>query len=849
MASIIKNKDIYDPSQGDPLKTLHDGLDLLDKKLADIGKKVNTFQSELLQVSKTGGGDELKRLAEGIQKLNTETTKYTKVSETRNKIAKQIETAESKLVSLYDAEAQQLAEVRLEIQQRNAQLKQQAKDNKVASDSIAGLNIQLSRLRKEYDTLSKEQRESEAVGGRLLKQIQVLDAETKQLTASTGRFQKNVGNYPGLFNNTTFSLRGLGQELLGAAGIVGGVQLLVEGFRAFTDQVQKNIDVTKQLNASFNIGSREARFYAADILAIADTFDQDYNEVAQAAISVSKQLGIGVGEATDLIEEGFLKGSNNSGEFLDILKEYPAQFAAAGIGADQAFAIINQQVTEGIYSDKGVDAIKEGGLRLRENTKAVREALAPLDESIKKQIEQEVAAGRSFEAIKLVSEALNDASLTADQTQAIIADVFGGAGEDAGLAYLQTLKDIDSNLDNVGVSATEAEQSNLNLSKSWNNFIAGVSDSDGVFQKVFSTFKNLLAGAVNSLTLLIDKLNGGESATSAIGRAIEKLKAQQKAQAEGEVQNNATINQSEAQLASNRAARHQAWLARQRQIQAEQAKQIVNSNKRIAQIDKEIAKIDEQSEADEEAALAEIERTIAKEEELSEFKTELQDFEVARAEELAAKLVEIEKEYNEQRRQVLADTANFAGEQFVNLIASGELSFKEFGKFLVTTALDVIERLILLAIAETTAKEIASKGIAGIATGALLVGVIRGTFAAIKSQVQNFATGTEYVNGPGTETSDSIPANLSKGERVLDAYENKKLLKEGIGNKELADLAILGKYSLGAGSSGILQSINDNQKKLLETAKRGGFPYEKDGYIVIERANGKIEMFKKQNDK
>jgi hypothetical protein len=55
-------------------------------------------------------------------------------------------------------------------------------------------------------------------------------------------------------------------------------------------------------------------------------------------------------------------------------------------------------------------------------------------------------------------------------------------------------------------------------------------------------------------------------------------------------------------------------------------------------------------------------------------------------------------------------------------------------------------------------------------------------------KIPKFAKGTEYVQGGGTETSDSVPAMLSRGERVIDAKTN-KLLK-GIPNKMLPQLLI-----------------------------------------------------------
>jgi len=56
------------------------------------------------------------------------------------------------------------------------------------------------------------------------------------------------------------------------------------------------------------------------------------------------------------------------------------------------------------------------------------------------------------------------------------------------------------------------------------------------------------------------------------------------------------------------------------------------------------------------------------------------------------------------------------------------------------------------------------------------------------TKIPKFAKGTEYVKGGGTETSDSVPAMLSRGERVIDAKTN-KLLK-GIPNKMLPQLLI-----------------------------------------------------------
>lgn len=76
------------------------------------------------------------------------------------------------------------------------------------------------------------------------------------------------------------------------------------------------------------------------------------------------------------------------------------------------------------------------------------------------------------------------------------------------------------------------------------------------------------------------------------------------------------------------------------------------------------------------------------------------------------------------------------------------------------------------------------------ATIASSLATVANAFGALPA----FKEGTDYVQGPGTETSDSITARLSKGERVVNAYQNKDLRSIGIiTNKDLVEYAKLGK--------------------------------------------------------
>jgi tape measure domain-containing protein len=82
-----------------------------------------------------------------------------------------------------------------------------------------------------------------------------------------------------------------------------------------------------------------------------------------------------------------------------------------------------------------------------------------------------------------------------------------------------------------------------------------------------------------------------------------------------------------------------------------------------------------------------------------------------------------------------------------------------------------------------------------------------------------FAKGTEYVEGAGTGTSDSIMARLSKGERVMTARQNKPLLDMGIKNDDIPKI-VLDYMSLtsgrtkGSNSRGIERKLDDLNRSI-----------------------------------
>lgn len=83
---------------------------------------------------------------------------------------------------------------KVEQQAYNAAIKDQIKLEQAAEGSINQKRVQLKQLQQQYDSLAESQRNTDD-GKKLLKQVQDLDTELKDLEGTTGRFQRNVGNY------------------------------------------------------------------------------------------------------------------------------------------------------------------------------------------------------------------------------------------------------------------------------------------------------------------------------------------------------------------------------------------------------------------------------------------------------------------------------------------------------------------------------------------------------------------------------------------------------------------------------------------------------------------------------
>ena len=204
----------------------------------------------------------------------------------------------------------------------------------------------------------------------------------------------------------------------------------------------------------------ELRVLGNQAQAMSSAFGTDINETMLAANSLAKGFGITAQDAMRLVQDGMVSGANANGQFLDVLKEYPRYFKEAGISAEAFVAITTNAARQGVFSDKGVDAIKEANIRLREMTPATQAALEGIGMSAEA-VQQALRDGSAttFEVMQNVAMKLRELPAASSEVGTALADIFGGPGEDAGLEYIKTLADIETDMGKVKAGADDYSKS------------------------------------------------------------------------------------------------------------------------------------------------------------------------------------------------------------------------------------------------------------------------------------------------------------------------------------------------------------------------------------------------------
>lgn len=375
-------------------------------------------------------------------------------------------------------------------------------------------NLELAKTERIYDQMKKNQRE-------LLDETKkTIDVQEDQ-TAAMSEFGNSVieawralasGDLAGFraaWSGITAGIKSATRAALAfIATPIGATITLLVGLGA---GAKKLFDYNKELHKlneelrALGVSALEMVEVRSEVQATAKTFDKEFSEIAKKAKGLSETFKISMAEANDIIARGLADGGKMNSEFLDSLGEYDTFFADAGYSAQSFVDIINQGYELGIYTDKLPDAIKEASLSLREQTTATRDALInAFGASFTEELLEKIDAGQITvsEGLREIAIQSEKTGLTQQQQAQLTADVFRGAGEDAGGA-MKVLEAISKSAQRELSAVAKSELEVLEANKRLNEAQAELFEIGGleeVWNKVKSAALSALADILHGFT-------------------------------------------------------------------------------------------------------------------------------------------------------------------------------------------------------------------------------------------------------------------------------------------------------------------------------------------------------------
>ena len=437
------------------------------------------------------------------------------------------------------------------IRELSKEIQNNIKTEREQEGSLRSLRAELSNATKEYDSLSRAEREG-AKGQELKKHINEITNELKTAEEQTQRFQRNVGNYEGsiksalgvnnefansilnmsangkglkgVFDGAITNAKAFGTTLMGfmtnpvflaLAGIAGaGV-----AFKWFYDYNKGILESTRLTREFTGLSGKELKSVRSEIQATADTYGKDFKETLEAVDTLQAQYGYSAKEALKIVNDGFQAGADLNGDMIAKIKQYAPAFHDAKISGQELVATI-QQTRSGIFSDGGLALIQMGSKKIREMSSSTAKALDDIGISSKK-VQEDLKNGTksTFDVLKEISTKMKTIPHDSKEMGAVLKDVFGKQGANAGIKMIEQLDTMNVDLNKLkdttgkwGEKMNNQRKANAELNKTMS---ALFDMSDKGFGGMISQVKllttqgitALLKGLISTINYFIDMYN------------------------------------------------------------------------------------------------------------------------------------------------------------------------------------------------------------------------------------------------------------------------------------------------------------------------------------------------------
>ncbi|UOQ43350.1 phage tail tape measure protein [Halobacillus salinarum] len=262
----------------------------------------------------------------------------------------------------------------------------------------------------------------------------------------------------------------------------------------FAGSVGEATSAVGRLNQLTGAQGKALQGMTQDVFKVADAYDQDFNEVINAARANSQSMDISFSKALNNIAAGYQQIDKGAEDWLDTVNEYSPSFQRIGADGQEMIAIIQAGMKAGVKdTDKMADAVNEFGIKLQEpDNKAllkVAETMTDTDKEAQKLIDtwQSDFAKGGDAAAKVTQDVvshLNDMDNQA-RNQAGVGlfgsmweDTSGKVGEALDLAN-QKVIDSDKAIDHLGAKYDTASSKLESFGRSILGKVAGPLENMG----------------------------------------------------------------------------------------------------------------------------------------------------------------------------------------------------------------------------------------------------------------------------------------------------------------------------------------------------------------------------------
>jgi hypothetical protein len=341
------------------------------------------------------------------------------------------------------------------IRQNEKELRNNIKSQKENTDSLAAMRAQLSNSVKEFDNLSKAERES-ARGQELQKSIADTVEQLNEAEQATGRFQRQIGNYPeGMgkagqgINQVTGFLGKMSDQVSVVSPKLGGMISSFGGFAAKASGVSESVaDMSSNISQSGEaMGSIEG--FAGKASGSLDNLATTSGTAAKASTGAFSSIASGaralgtvfltppiiiiaavvgaIVAAFALLKKGFNQNDEAADKLENAMSILQPIFHAVGELASflaNAIGTLVEFMADGIATivdfTAGLFGIETGMSAAAQEAKNLLQAERDLEDAETEFIV--TAADRALKKSKLLADVANKEKFTAEQRIALLKD-------------------------------------------------------------------------------------------------------------------------------------------------------------------------------------------------------------------------------------------------------------------------------------------------------------------------------------------------------------------------------------------------------------------------------------------